>query len=266
MDTQPHEAAQLERVNYLAILPVAEVTPGLDVVLRDDVILSSSSVFPAPDTTHACQLRTTPQAASSLIDEVISYFRSRDLPVVIYLSPACTPVDLPDRLAASGFVPSGAPESWVVLDDLSRIQYRSRRSDIEISVVEPDTAQAFAETFLAAFEQPVELAPLLLEVLRPSIGVPTVTHYLAREAGQWIGTVSLTTHDTYGILGSVGILPTHRRSSVSIELFDAAYKEAQQRGLTTMFAQTELDSTAEQLLTTNHFRRAFLRQAYTLPD
>ena len=103
MDESLAEIIELERANYAAMLPVARVTPGLDVIIRDDIIMTSSKVFPTPDTTHACLLQATPDTVDNLIVQVIDYFQSQGLPTAIYVSPACTPADLPRYLISRGF-------------------------------------------------------------------------------------------------------------------------------------------------------------------
>lgn len=261
-----HEAERLERANYLALLPVSAVTPGLELLIRDDVILTSSQMFPAPDTTHACALHAGPDTINALLDEVTGYFQAKELPVNMYVSPACTPADLGERLRARGFVQHEHDESWVVLDNLDVIVYHSQRTDIEMQPVGVDDALTFAETFLTAFEMPVEFAPPLAEILKPSIGLPTTFHFLAREAGQPIGTISLIIHEQYGIVGSTGILPEFRKTRVVVEMFRAIHTTALQHSVKILFAQTRFDSTAERLLLANSFRRSFVRQGYTLSE
>jgi hypothetical protein len=258
------EVFRLERINYEALVPVAEVTPGLDLVIRSDVILTSSETFPAPDTTHACLLRATPETVDALLDEVVAYFLDRDLPVTVFVSPACTPDDLGDRLLQRGFYPHEGQESWVFLDRLEDIIFYSQREDVRLHRVGPEDVLVFAETFLKGFELPLEAAPVMADMLRPSVDLPTSFHYLARFEGHDVGTISLVKHQEYGIIGSTGILPEYRRSKVVVELFRAAYSEAQQQGIKHLFAQTEINSTAERLLLTNSFRRVFVRQGYTL--
>ncbi len=260
------DIARLERANYDALLPLAEVTPGMALTIRPDVILSSSEVFPAPDTTHACLLRATDETVGPLLQDVVAYFQNKGLPVTIYLSPACTPPDLGARLAALGFTRHEHDESWVVLDDLDAIVFRARRPDIETRPVGPDDALIFAQTFLAAFRQPAEFAPYLAEMLTPSLGLSTTFHFLAYDGDRPVGTISLITHDGYGIIGSTGILADYRQSGIAVELFHAIFTPAQENGVHTLFAQTRQDSTAERLLLANSFRRAFARQGYSLGE
>lgn len=262
MDIQ--EIVRLERINYEALVPVADVTPGLDLVIRDDVILTGSETFPAPDTTHACLIQSTADSVGGLLDEITAYFRDRRLPVTVFVSPACTPSDLAVQLQARGFAPHEHEESWVVLDRMEDIEFHSRRHDIVMQRVGEADVQAFAETFLAGFELPLEAAPLLAEMLRPSVNVPTSSHYLAQYDEQTVGTISLIKHGEFGIIGSTGILPEHRRSKVVVELFHAVYREAERQQIKHLFAQTQINSTAERLLLANHFRRAFTRQGYSL--
>jgi len=55
MEMPATRIAELERANYAATLPSADVTPGLDVLLREDVVLTWSTAFPTPTATmRAC--------------------------------------------------------------------------------------------------------------------------------------------------------------------------------------------------------------------
>ena len=78
--------ADLEWANYAATLATAQVTPGIDVIQRDDVIITSSEIFPSPDANHACLLRATPQTADDLIAEVVDCFKPKGLPTTISVS------------------------------------------------------------------------------------------------------------------------------------------------------------------------------------
>ncbi|MBZ0308846.1 MAG: hypothetical protein K8I82_22455 [Anaerolineae bacterium] len=258
------EAAFLERLNYEALVPAAAITDGVELILREDVILTSSQQFPAPDSTHACLLRAASDTADALLDEVIAYFMDKGLTPTIYISPACTPDDWPERLLQRGFVESEYQETWIILDRLEDFHFQDFNQQVMLHRVTPEDVLAFAETFLTAFEQPVEIAPLLADMLRPSTTLPDTFHYLARLNGENAGTVSLIRSQTYGIIGSGGIVPAHRRSKIIAALFYAAYGEAQKHGIRSIFGQTQTGSYMEQLLTSNHFRPAFTRRCFTL--
>src|SRR5262245_25747391 len=120
MNISVHDIAQLEWANYAVALPIAQATPGLEVLLADDMILTSNLLFPHIDVTHACLLRATPETVEPLIDRVIDYFKSKAVPTNIFISPACTPVNLVERLSRRGFVKLNEEESWLIWPHLDQ--------------------------------------------------------------------------------------------------------------------------------------------------
>jgi hypothetical protein len=256
--------ATLERVNYAATLTIAQVTPGLEILFRDDVIITASELFPAPDTTHACLLRATLQTADDLIAEVIDYFQSRGLPTTVFVSPACTPPDLPARLERRGFVRQETLEAWVVMDHLLDVEPPPLSSKVVVKQIGPEEALTFAQVFMAAFEMPVDFAPQMAQLLAPSIGLPEVYHAIALLDGQPVGTVSLICYENYGIIGSAGVVPAHRRSGAAHNLAIQAAVEAQGRGIDTLISQTAAGTPLERLLRISGFRSEFTRTCYTL--
>jgi GNAT superfamily N-acetyltransferase len=257
--------ADLERVNYVAMLAVAQVTPGLDLIIRDDVIITSSQTFPAPDTTHACLLRATPRAADDLIAEVIDHFESRNLPTSIFVSPACAPADLTGRLLSRGFVQQEASEAWLVLEDLQNFAMPATTSNVAVKLVTRDQVTTFAALFMAAFGMPVDFAPYMAQLLEPCIGLPGVYHYLACVDGQPIGTCSILCYENFGILGSAGVLPDHRRGGAATALAVQAATQALGEGVDTLVLQTAAGAPLERLLRISGFKPAFIRTCYTLP-
>jgi len=264
MSVSPSRVVTLEWANYAATAPVADVTPGLDLDMGPDAILTASQVFPMPDTTHACLLRADAESADALIERVVGYFGDRNLPVTVYLSPACTPPDLEERLRAHGFVRQEGQEAWMVLEKLSA--YRLPRFPRGVMVREARRGDAItvAETFMRAFGWPTDYAPLMAQLLEPSVDLDTVHHYLALIDGQAAGTCSLLRWGEYGVLGSAGVLPEHRGGGAATALSTRAASDARAQGVETLMLQTEAGTPLERLLRINGFSRAFVRACYTL--
>jgi hypothetical protein len=257
--------ATREWVNYAATVPIARVTPGLDIVLRDDVIITSSEVFASPDTTHACLLRATPQTADDLIAEVVDYFQSRGLPTTVFVSPACTPADLPDRLERHGFVRQETEEAWLVMDNLPDMEIPSLLPKVAVRQIGPEEALTFAQVFMMAFDMPVDYAPYMAQLLAPSIGLPEVYHTIALLDGEPVGVLSLLCYKNYGVLGSAGVVPAHRRCGAAHNLGIDASIVAKKRGIDTLISQTAAGTPLERLTRISGFRREFTRTCYTLP-
>ena len=69
-------------VEYETVIPacsqaLSSVMPGMDTILRDDLVLIYSKDYPSMDTNRAFLLRQTPEKIDGLIDEVIAYFKEK---------------------------------------------------------------------------------------------------------------------------------------------------------------------------------------------
>ncbi len=255
--------AELEQANYAVTARLAEVTPGLEVMLREDVILNSSELFPTPDTNHACLLRTPPERIEALLDEVIDYYRSRERPVTLYLSPACEPEDLEARLKARGFVAQKPHEAWLVTD-LENRTYPGVFAGVEVRQIGKERALLFAELFLRAFKMPAEYAPVMAQLLEPTIGLPDVVHYIAYDGEEPTGTISLLCQGEIGVLGSAGVLMTRRGRGAATNLAVVAAREALARGVRYLILQTAARTLLERVLRIYGFERAFVRHCFVL--
>jgi len=233
--------------------------------MREEVILMASQMLPLPDANHACRLRCSPQRAEELIEEIGTYYAARGLPATVYTSPACTPADLGERLTAHGYLRQEGLEAWLVLDSVARLPLPAAPAGVSVRRIEAGEAATFAQVFLAAFEMPLVFAPVLADYLEPSLSLPGSVHYLAEVDGTPVGTLSLLTDQSIGILGSAGVLPTHRRRRALTALAVAALGEARRRGVETLIVQTSADTPLERFLRISGFRRAFTRACYVLP-
>lgn len=261
--TNVEQIAALEWANYAATVPLAEVTPGLEVALREDVIITSSELFPTADANHACLLRASPEKASALLDEVTAHFQALERPVTVYLSPACQPADLEARLLARGFVRQAEEESWMLFD-LEETPIPPLFKGVEVRHVDEENLPTFARLFLKAFELPEEYAPYMIQLLEPSLPLPTVTHYMALAKETPIGTMTLMQHEDVGILGSAGVLQHRRGRGAVTNLAITLGTEAREQGARYVILQTTAGTMLERLLRIGGFRRLFTRTAFIL--
>lgn len=266
MDTK--RVMELEQANYAALVPAAQASKGsVEVIVRDDVILNSSPMLPLPDTNHACCLQTTPARAEALLDEVVAYFNAREVPPAFFLSPACTPADWPRRLMARGFTQQPVQETWIVFDAVQRQKAPpiSPSVSVDVQLIGPTQAMDFASVFVAAFELPAEMAPVMAALLQPSIGLPGYYHYLARVSRQAVGCCSMIDYKTYGILGSAGLISAQRGGRTVYNFVLHVAREAQARGVDCLLGQTTSRMVAR-LLCLYGFKTAFTRSCYTLNE
>ncbi len=265
MSATIEQIAELEWANYAGMIPAARVTPGLKVILRDDVVLNSSTLFRTPDLNHACLLRAGPETVELLIDEVIAYFRSKWIRPAVMVSPACTPADLPDRLLKRGFVRDKVEDVWLVADDLLKREIPSPFPNVVVRQAKKNEALTFARIFMKAFELPVILAPLMALMLRATIDLPETHSYLAFIENKPVGTCTLVRYKNFGILGSGGILPEHRRSGAATNLALKVVNDAREHQVDTLIGQAVGGGLVERLLRLSGFKRVFSRIGYSLP-
>ncbi|NJN93196.1 MAG: GNAT family N-acetyltransferase [Anaerolineales bacterium] len=260
------KVAELERLNYQATAAIVQATPGVELWLRDDVIITSNATFSYPDATHACLLQADSTTVDALITEIIAYFQARALPPTIFVSPACTPADLPERLQQRGFVAQPETETWLAFENLLDAAVPPLDPKITIEAVTPATLSAFIQAMLAAFAMPDEWTPFMTQLTAPSVGLPGVFLFVAYLAGQPIGTGSLICYRNTGILGGVGVIPAYRGSKAATNLFFQASRTAQAQGVDTLLLQTTAGRLLERLLRIGGCNPMFTRTAYTLTD
>ena len=265
MNLSPQKIKLLERINPTIMQPLGEVIPGLDVTLRDDIVLISSRDFPSPDTNLAYLFRTLPENADSLIDEMTEYFRSKDLPAAIMVSPACLPGDLPQRLEARGFLRQETDEAWMVMEGLQKVRVPKIDKSVTVKRVEDKAdVKTFAEVMTGAYDMPPDWTPFLAEMLKPTITVPGFTHYVAFVKGAPAATLTLMRRGPYATIGSAGVLPKYRGTGVIYNMAVDILVEAKRDGVETAILQTSLGPKFERYLRIVGFKLAFRRTEYKL--
>ena len=71
MDLDPQKIVELETIIPTIAQGLVEAIPGVEVVLRDDIVILSSHSFPSADINRAYLFRTKPESTDALIDEVV---------------------------------------------------------------------------------------------------------------------------------------------------------------------------------------------------
>ncbi len=258
------KVADIERQNYIAMQPMVDVTPGVELILRDDVIITSSQVFPTPDANHACLLHTREDKAADLVTEVIAHFQSRDVSPTVFVSPACTPEYLPDILLAQGFARQKAQEAWMILEKLGDLVQSEKPAKVDVHSIDRGEALTFAEVFMKAFGMPETYAPYMAQVLEPSIGLPGMFHYIATFKGQPTGVCTLICHQDLAVVGSAGVVSRLRGLRVLSGLTAKVYADALAQGCRRALLQTTAGAPFERFLRIAGFRTYFTRTCYTM--
>jgi len=265
MNLTPQKIAELELIIPTVVQGLVEGVPDVEVVLRDDIVILSSHSFPSADINRAYLFRTTPERTGALIDEVIDFFKAKGLSASIMVSPACTPVDLPERLESRGFVRQETDEAWLVLERLQKaIVPKIDRSVIVRRVVNGEDVATFAQVMTGAYNMPSEWTPSLAQILEPTITVPGFAHYVAFVKGVPAGTLTLMRHGQYVTIGSGGVLPEFRGTRTIFNMAVEVLAEAKREGVETVVGQTSLGPKFERYLRIGGFKLAFRRTEYKL--
>ncbi len=256
-------------IDYETVIPkciraLGGAMPGVHTLLRDDLVLIHSKDYPALDINRAFLLRETPERIDCLIDEVIAYFKERDLPTTIMVSPACRPADLPQRLLKRGFVRQEPDECWLVMEHIQSAKAPRTNPKIVVKQVTKADVELFAETMVAAYEMSSDWVPMLAIALEPSIDQPNITHYLAFIDHKPVATMSTMHYEDYVVVGSGGIVPEHRGTSLLFNIGVNLLVQARDKGADTVLGQTTVGPIFERFLRIYGFKQAFKRQGYFL--
>lgn len=265
MDISPQKIAELESIIPTIAMGLVEAVPGVEVVLRDDIVILSSHTFPSADINRAYLFRTAPEQTDALIEEVVAFFRSRDLPASIMISPACAPDNLPQRLEARGFLRQETDEAWMVLDRLQKVRVPKIDKSVTVArVANRNDVETFARVMTGAYDMPPDWAPFLAQMLEPTISVPGFAHYLAFVKGVPAATLTLMRHGPYATIGSGGVLPQYRGTRTIYNMAVEVLSEAKRDGVETVVGQTSLGPKFERYLRIGGFKLAFRRTEYKL--
>jgi hypothetical protein len=143
---------------------------------------------------------------------------------------------------------------------------RVPRTDPRVVVkpVQKEDAGLFAETMVAAYEMTPDWVPMLEKALEPSIGHPNIDHYLAFIDQKPVATVTTMQYKDYVVVGSGGVLPQHRGSTLLFNVSVIALARAREKGADTILGQTTVGPMFERFLRICGFKQAFKRQGYIL--
>jgi len=265
MDMTTQKMSELELIIPTIAQGLAEAVPGVEVLLRDDIVILSSQSFPSADINRAYLFRTSAEKTDSLINDVVAFFKAKDLPTIIMVSPACTPDDLPQRLEARGFVRQEVDEAWMVLDGVQKIKAPKIDRSVTVKRVENKAdVTTFAEVMTGAYDMPAEWASFLAQMLEPTTTVPGFAHYLAFVKDVPVATLTLMRHKNYVTMGSAGVLPEYRGTRTIYNLAVEVGSEAKREGVESIVIQTSLGAKFERYLRIVGFKLAFRRTEYKL--
>jgi hypothetical protein len=261
----PKKIAELELIIPTIAQGLVEAVPGVEVVLRDDIVILSSHSFPSADINRAYLFRAEPEHTNALIDEVVYFFKARDLPASIMVSPACAPDDLSQRLEARGFVRQKTDEAWLVLENLQKAIVPKIDKSVTVKRVENSAdVETFAQVMTGAYDMSSDWTPFLAQMLEPTITVPGFAHYVAFVKDVPAATLTLMRHGQFATIGSGGVLPEYRGTRTIFNMAVEVLAEAKRDGVITVVGQTSLGPKFERYLRIGGFKLAFRRTEYKL--
>lgn len=265
MNLTAQKIAELELIIPTIAQGLVEAVPGVEVLLRDDIVILSSHTFPSADINRAYLFRTAPECVDALIDEVVEFFKARDLPASIMVSPACRPDDLPQRLEARGFLRQESDEAWMVLEGLQKARVPKIDRSVTVKRVENRAdAETFALVMTGAYDMPADWAPFLAQILEPTIKVPGFAHYIAFVKDIPAATLTLMRQGPYATIGSGGVLPQYRGTRTIYNMAVEVLSQARGDGVETVVGQTSLGPKFERYLRIGGFQLAFRRTEFKL--
>jgi hypothetical protein len=256
----------LEWANYARTAYFTTVVPSLEVTLSRQVVLVTDPEVPSVDGNHAALLRCLPEEADALLERVVRHYQERRITPYVVLSPACSPSDWPQRLAARGFKPYGGPETWMHIEQATRAERLQVPAYLEIRKVASDAEITdFCRLVLETFEMPEEMLPVMERGLGPINALEGVENYVARIDGKPVGCASLYHYLGYTAMGSAGVLPGMRFMGIAAGLMGHLYRAWKQAGTRMLLVQTSLPK-LEQIFTFGGGEKLFERRYYVLED
>ncbi len=177
-------------------------------------------------------LGASAEEIGSRVDEMVAAFAHRALPMVWWVTPSTSPVDLATYLTARGLKSVGIRPGMAI--DLATLPQQSTQApEVEITkVTDTDAYQAWVRIFAASYGHQPEIAQRYFELTSRRIGSAEtdVQHYLAWLDGAPVATTTLFLSDGVAGLYHVGTLPEARGRGIGTALVQASLMEAQSRG------------------------------------
>lgn len=196
--------------------------------------------------------------ASSEIDVLEDFYRSRGMPVRILVSPFADP-SLLEQLGAHGF-------RLVELDSMlvRRIEpgevIPSPAADVVVRLARSEEAASWVGTSLEAMlESPDPPRPEIVEIFSASFHTASSRYFFASLGGVVAGTGALDTHGGAAYLFAAGTLPISRKRGVQGAIIGARLAAAQAAGCDVCFSRTAAGSSSQRNLERWGFRSIYSR-------
>ncbi len=207
----------------------AQVPPA-EVVVAADVTYGSMGV-PVPPLNNVFAARFGQEDAGKRIDEVVAWYRARDVPMIWWVSPADRPAELAELLVARGFVEENETAPGMVAN-LSGLRTEAPPPGIDIELVRDARALAEAcEVLVAGFGLPAVAGEALARLGALGFGADVPLHtFIARLDGRAVGTSLGVMAGRATALFNVATLPEARGRGVGRAVTLAAMRDGATHG------------------------------------
>ncbi|MDT5066556.1 MAG: hypothetical protein QOK02_2711 [Mycobacterium sp.] len=200
----------------------------------------------------------TEPVTSSLIDEVVSFYRAADSAgAVIQIAPTALPADWNEISLRHNISPES---SWIKLGGRPDALRRGQDTALRVGPVGPKQVEEWATVTLNGFGMPLEG---LVEMMAASAANPDFRPYAAWDGDEIVATANLFIRNGVASLNSAATLPTYRNRGAQSALIDARAKEAAHAGCRWAVAECGKTGDAAANPSLNNLLRAGMRPLYT---
>lgn len=219
------EANPTDFFAYLGQTPQADTYNGPD-------MMRMITGIPYPLCNTVFRARLPSESLDERIEETLSHFKARHLPMLWWTGPSTSPADLGESLVAHGLVPAGSPAGMAA--DLEKL-----RDDLPPppgltieKVRDIETLKRFGAILSTAFEFPEFVTDGFLDIF-DSLGLGTeqpLQNYVGLLNGELVGASSLFMGAGVAGIYNVGTVPEARGKGIGAALTLAPLLEARTRG------------------------------------
>jgi len=222
------EANPAEFFAYLGQSPRSEVYNGPD-------MMRMITGIPYPVCNTVFRARIPGEQLNERIEETLSHFKARHLPMLWWTGPTSSPADLGESLVAHGLVPAGSPSGMAT--DLEKL-----REDLPTPpgltierVRDAETLRRFGAILSTVFEFPEFVTEGFIDIFG-SMGLDAeqpLQNYVGFLDGELVGGSSLFMGAGVAGIYNVGTIPAARGKGIGAAITLAPLLEARTRGYRT---------------------------------
>jgi GNAT superfamily N-acetyltransferase len=227
-DPRTVEAIEANPAEFFAYMGQA---PGVDLYNGPDMVRMITGI-PFPVCNNVFRAKIPAESLDKVIDETLSHFAARQVPMLWWTGPTSQPANLGERLVAHGLMPAGSPPGMAA--DLATLKddVLPPPNLIIEKVRDAETLKRFGDILGTVFEFPPFVAEGFLNIFG-SLGMgeeQPLQNYVAFLDGKLVGASSLFMGAGVAGIYNVGTLPEARGKGIGAAITLAPLLEARSRG------------------------------------